>query len=91
MLLLIFVLYVALLFRKIEEYIPPPGYTECYDKNSGLIHYIDNVNNVIWFTNLDDDGNLYFYREDREKSAWQLPPVRPPNIIQVRTLKYNSP
>lgn len=67
--------------RRSDEsvYVPPPGYTEYYDKETGLIRYRDNVNEVTWLTNLDETGQLYFYTDDGKSSAWQLPPV--PSIL----------
>ena len=68
--------------RKPESFVPPPGYTEYYDKTTGLIHYNDTVNNLVWYTSLDDLGRLYFYTEDGS-SAWQLPQVQSPSIPKV--------
>jgi hypothetical protein len=55
-----------------DLYIPPPGYTEYYNKETGHIHYVDNVNNVQWLTSQDPEGRLYFYNKSGE-STWQLP------------------
>lgn len=64
-------------FRRSDEseIVVPPGYTELYSKDSGLISYHDNVRDVTWHTALDEGGRLYFYTEDGLRSEWQLPKV----------------
>jgi hypothetical protein len=54
--------------------VAPPGYTEFYDKGTGLICYHDNVRDVRWFTALDTKGVLYFYTQEG-RSEWELPSV----------------
>lgn len=52
----------------------PPGYTELYEKDSGIICYHDNMRDLTWHTALDNKGQLYFYTKCG-KSEWKLPEV----------------
>ena len=72
----IILLIVELCLRRSDEstIIPPLGYTEFYDKDTGLISYQDNVRDITWYTNLDKDGRLYFYTKTG-RSEWELPSV----------------
>lgn len=56
----------------------PPGYTEIYDKSTGLISYLDNVQDLHWFTTLDPQGKLYFYNKNGD-AVWELPQL--PSIL----------
>ena len=77
------------LFQKIErpgeEIKVPSGYTEVYDKDTGLISYLDKSKRH-WYTSQDQEGNLYFYTQPldggRTLSEWSLPD-------DVREIKSN--
>ena len=55
----------------------PPGYIELYDKQTGLISYRD-INAILWHTNLDVAGRLYFYAKvgGEWRSEWRLPEIQ---------------
>ena len=58
----------------------PLGYIELYDKETGLISYRDS-NGILWHTNLDAAGKLYFYAKigNEWRSEWRLPHVKKAN------------
>ena len=58
-----------------SDVVVPPGYTELYATDSGLISYHDNVRDVTWLTSLDKHGRLYFYTEAHGRAEWLLPDV----------------
>jgi hypothetical protein len=55
--------------------VPPIGYLEEYDPSKGHICYREAFTEVVWYTNLDAEGRLYFYTKDG-KSEWNLPDVK---------------
>ena len=50
----------------------PVGYAEFYEKDSGLIVYLDHLHSTEWQTAQDPEGRLYFYNQD-DVSVWTLP------------------
>ncbi len=65
----------------------PPGYTELYSKSTGLISYHDNVQDLLWFTALDQKGRLYFYTEGG-RAEWKLPEL--PSKLATNQKKRRS-
>ena len=56
----------------------PHGYSEHFDNANGVYSYQDCKNGLIWYTNHDSNGSVYFYREEVNggwQSEWTLPEV----------------
>ena len=65
----------------------PLGYIELYDKETGLISYRDS-NGILWHTNLDAAGKLYFYAKigNEWRSEWRLPHVKKTNDNFIKVI-----
>jgi len=64
-------------FRRSQESLVdvPAGYSELYNRKTGLISYHDPYADVVWFTGQDKRGRLYFYTKEG-RSEWALPPLK---------------
>ena len=64
--------WISNFFLRSKRIVVPVGYAEHYEKDSGLIVYLDHLHSTEWRTAQDSEGRLYFYNQD-DLSVWTLP------------------
>uniref|UniRef100_A0A1B6LTH6 Rho GTPase-activating protein 12 n=1 Tax=Graphocephala atropunctata TaxID=36148 RepID=A0A1B6LTH6_9HEMI len=51
----------------------PSGWRSDIDTGSGQTCYINIASNAKWFSSTDNEGRVYFFEENSNKSSWTLP------------------